>query len=70
VRLVKLLLLMILIIALVAIVIQNQDSWRVDFLWMSGEMPAVILLFLTAAAGFIAGVTVALLAKHGTKQSQ
>ena len=64
---IKLVLLLALIIALAAVVFQNQESWQVRFLWMSGELPGIILLFLTAAAGFIAGITIALMVKHGGK---
>lgn len=63
----KLVLLLMLVITLAAIVIQNQEPWQVNFLWLSGEVPGIILLFLTAVAGFIAGVTAAFLAKHGKK---
>jgi uncharacterized integral membrane protein len=61
----KLVLLMVLVVALAAVVLQNQASWQVQFLWLTGEVPGIILLFLTAAAGFIAGITVALLVKRG-----
>jgi len=64
---VKLVLLLVLIVALAAVVLQNQASWQVHFLWLTGEVPAIILLLLTAAAGFIAGITVALLVKRGAK---
>jgi uncharacterized integral membrane protein len=63
----KLVLLLALAVALTAVVLQNQAPWQVRFLWLSGEIPGVILLFLTAAAGFIAGITVALLVKRGPK---
>ncbi len=64
---VKLVLLLVLVVALAAVVLQNQVSWQVRFLWLTGEVPAIILLFLTAAAGFIAGITVALLVKRDAK---
>lgn len=63
----KLILLLVLAFSLGAVVLQNQESWNVRFLWMTGGMPGVVLLFLTATAGFIAGVTVALLMKRGAK---
>lgn len=64
---IKLTLILLLAIALAAVVLQNQASWQVRFLWLTGEVPGIILLFLTAAAGFIAGITVALLVKRGAK---
>lgn len=66
----KLVLLLVLVVALAAVVIQNHASWQVHFLWLTGEVPGIILLFLTAAAGFIAGVIVTLLVKRRTKSKQ
>lgn len=66
-RSVKLVMLLVLVAALAAVVIQNQTAWQVHFLWLTGEVPGIVLLFLTAAAGFIAGITVALLVKHGAQ---
>jgi len=64
----KLLFLLVLVIALAAFVLQNQATLPVRFLWLAGEVPGIILLLLTAAAGFIVGITVALLIKSGNKQ--
>lgn len=64
---IKLVLLLVLVVALAAVAFQNQGAWEVRFLWLTGEVPGIILLFLTAAAGFIAGITVALLVKRGAK---
>ena len=64
---VKLALLLVLVVALAVVVFQNQESWQVRFLWLTGEVPGIILLFLTAAAGFIMGITVAFLVKRGNK---
>jgi len=64
----KLLFLLVLVFALAAFVLQNQALWPVRFLWLVGEVPGIILLLLTAAAGFIVGITVALLIKSGNKQ--
>ncbi len=63
----KLVLLLVLVVALAAVVLQNQAPWQVRFLWLKGEVPGIILLFLAAAAGFIAGLTVALLVKRDAK---
>lgn len=59
--------LVLLVVSFSALVFQNQDSWQVKFLWYSGNIPAIVLLFLTAAAGFISGITVSLLMKHKGK---
>lgn len=67
---IKLVLLLVLVVALAAVVLQNQAPWQVRFLWLNGEVPGIILLFLTAAAGFIAGLTVALLVKRDAKSQQ
>ena len=64
----KLLLLILLVLALGLVAFQNQASWPVRFLWMTGEMPGIILLFLTAATGFIAGIVVAFLVRHKSKK--
>lgn len=69
-RQIKLVVLLVLVVALAAVVLQNQAPWQVHFLWLNGEVPGIVLLFLTAAAGFIAGLTVALLVKRGVKPQQ
>lgn len=66
-RTVKLVLLLTLAIAVAAVVLQNQAPLRVQFLWLTGEVPGVILLFMTAVAGFIIGLTAALMVKSGAK---
>jgi len=60
----KLILLLVLVATVSAVVVQNQASWEVRFLWMTGDVPGVILLFLTAVAGFVVGTTVTLLMKR------
>ncbi|MFH2046231.1 MAG: LapA family protein [Pseudomonadota bacterium] len=54
-------------ISLVLIVVQNTAPIQARFLWFTTEMPVILLLFLTAAGGFILGLIVALLSKSGTK---
>ncbi|MDZ7721537.1 MAG: LapA family protein [candidate division KSB1 bacterium] len=49
------------------VVSQNQAPWHVRFLWLTGDVPGIILLFLTAATGFIAGITATLLVKRRAK---
>lgn len=64
---IKLVLLLVLVAALAAVAFQNREPWEVRFLWLTLNVPGIIMLFLTAAAGFIAGITVALLVKRGAK---
>ncbi len=64
-RSIRLVLLLVLVVALAAIVLQNQAPWQVRFLWFTGEMPGIVLLFLIASAGFVAGIIVGLLVKRG-----
>jgi len=52
-----------LIVFLAGVALQNQVHWAIRFLWMSGDVPGFILLFVATAVGFIAGITVALLEK-------
>ncbi|MBU1054724.1 MAG: LapA family protein [Proteobacteria bacterium] len=54
-------------IALVLVAVQNTAPIQARFLWFTTEMPVILLLFLTAAGGFILGLIVSLLAKSGTK---
>lgn len=63
----KLVVILLLVGALAAAALQNQASWEVSFLWMTGEVPGIILLFLTATAGFIMGITTAYLLKRDSK---
>lgn len=67
---IKLTLLIILGAALALLVLQNMQPWQVSFLWISGELPGIVLLLLTASAGFVAGVIAAILMKRSeAKQS-
>lgn len=63
---IKLVLLVALVVAGTAIVIQNQEVWRVHFLWLTSDVPAIVLLLSTLAAGFIMGVVVTLLIKRSS----
>lgn len=64
---IKLVLLLVLMVTLTLLVIQNQAPWQVRFLWLTGELPGIILLFSTASIGFIAGITASLLVKGGSE---
>jgi len=63
----KLLLVLTISIAIMLIVIQNKHVIQVRFLWFTGEMPAILLLFLTSAGGFALGIIVTLLVRSGKK---
>ena len=63
----KLALLVVLSLALVLLVAQNTAPIQARFLWMVVEVPAIVLLFLTAVGGFVAGLLVALLVKRDAR---
>jgi uncharacterized integral membrane protein len=66
---VKLVLLFVFAVALVVLIIQNRAPVHMRFLWFSAEISAVVLLFLTAAGGFILGLLAALLMKGSGKST-
>jgi uncharacterized integral membrane protein len=47
-------------LALLLLVVQNTDPVRARFLWYTAEMPAILLLVVTALAGFALGLVVAM----------
>lgn len=47
-------------LVLLLVVIQNTNSVQARFLWLSGEVPVILLLVLTGFGGFILGLLVAL----------
>jgi len=57
----KVVLIAVLALVLVLIIAQNTHPIPVRFLWLLGEMPAIMLLVLTATGGFILGLLVAVL---------
>lgn len=59
----KLIVLLVLVMALSAIVLQNRQAVEVHFFWMTGKVPAIVLLFLTAAGGLSSGLLLSLLMK-------
>ncbi|MGC8746908.1 MAG: LapA family protein [Candidatus Saccharicenans sp.] len=65
---IKLIVLIIVVILLVIIIIQNREPVKTHFLLATVEMPQILLLLITAAAGFVVGLMVALLSgrKPGT----
>lgn len=66
---VKLVAILAVAMALAAVVLQNTSPVLVRFFWLSGEMPAILLLFLTSAAGFMLGLGVAIVVRSGTKST-
>lgn len=65
----KLVLLVTLSLALVLVVLQNTAPIHARFLWWTADVPAIVLLFLMAAGGFVSGLIVALLVKRASKPS-
>lgn len=66
-RTLKQVLLVILGLFLTVIILQNTAPVRIQFLWFSGHISTVLLLFLTAVGGFAMGVIVTLLIKGRSK---
>ncbi|HMB16972.1 MAG TPA: LapA family protein [Pelovirga sp.] len=67
-RTTKQVLLVILGALLTVVILQNTAPVRIQFLWFSGEISTVLLLFLTAVGGFAMGVMMTLLLKGRTKE--
>lgn len=65
----KLVFLLTLSVALVLVVVQNTAPIQARFLWLTAEVPAIVLLFLTTAGGFVSGLLIALLAR-GSRTSK
>ncbi len=59
----KLALVILFILALVLVILQNTIPVKASFLWFTGEIPLVVLLFLTTVGGFISGLLVSFLKK-------
>jgi uncharacterized integral membrane protein len=66
-RTAKQVLLIVLGALLAVVILQNTSPVRIQFLWLSGQMSTVLLLFLTAVGGFAMGVIVTLLLKGRAK---
>jgi uncharacterized integral membrane protein len=65
----KLILLLSIVIILAVFVLQNREPWQVHFLWLAGEISAIVILFLTAVAGFAVGIISALLVQRRAKKT-
>jgi uncharacterized integral membrane protein len=66
----KLVMILLISLLLILVVVQNTTPVQARFLWLSAEVPAILLLFLTAAGGFALGLLVALLGKRPTGSGQ
>ena len=64
---IKLVFLLVLSLALVTVVAQNTVPVQAHFLWYTAEIPAIVLLILTGAGGFVSGLLVAILLRGGAK---
>ncbi len=57
-------------LALITIIIQNTEPVLTRFLWFSANIPAVVLLLLTAASSFVLGLVVAFFVKRDEKKPE
>ena len=62
---VKLAVLLLIGLGVMLVVVQNTAPVQARFLWMTAEIPAIVLLFVTTVGGFVAGLLAALLVKRG-----
>lgn len=62
---VKIAVLLLVSLGVVLVVIQNTAPVQARFLWLAAEIPAIVLLFVTALGGFVAGLLAAFLIKRG-----
>lgn len=69
-RTLKQVLLVVLGVLLAVVILQNTAPIRIQFLWLSGQMSTVLLLFITAVGGFAMGVIITLLLKGRTKDPE
>jgi uncharacterized integral membrane protein len=67
---VKLVAILLISLLLILIVVQNTTPVQARFLWLSAEVPAILLLFLTAAGGFALGLLVALIGRRSSGPGQ
>lgn len=60
----KLILLILLGVIVVLLVVQNTALIETRFLWFKVEVPAIVVLFVTAVGGFVSGILTALFIKN------
>ncbi|MDD3619567.1 MAG: LapA family protein [Desulfobulbaceae bacterium] len=51
-------------------IFQNRSPVQAHFLFVTVEMPVILLLVLTAALGFILGMLVSFYARPGAREEQ
>ena len=64
---IKLILLIIFGAIVILLVVQNTALIETRFLWIKLEVPAIVVLFVTAVGGFVSGILVALFVKNANK---
>lgn len=67
---IKLVALLILSLTLVLLVVQNTAPMQAHFLWLTAEVPVILLLFLAAVGGFVSGLLIAVLIKKDAKKNR
>jgi len=61
---IKLVLIVVLSISLVLLIAQNTTQVRGRFLWLTTDVPLILLLILTASGAFMLGLLVAIIMKN------
>lgn len=67
---VKLFFILALSLTLALVVVQNYTPIQARFLWFTAEVPVIVLLFLTAAGGFVLGLLVSIFMKSDAKSEK
>ncbi len=65
----KLISIIILVIILVIVIIQNRAPVQAHILFISIQMPLILLLIITTAIGFVIGVLVSMINKSKSKET-
>lgn len=61
---------LVIVCALAVVIFQNRSPVQAHFLFVTVEMPVILLLVLTAALGFILGMLVSFYARPGAREEQ
>ena len=62
-RTMKLVLIAAVFLSILLVILQNRTPIQGHFLWLTAEVPAILLLFFTAMGGVVLGLLVALFTK-------
>ena len=65
----KVVLLWLLSIVFVLLIVQNTAPVRAHFLWMTADVPVILLLIFVAAVGYISGLFIGLPMKKGSRDN-